>query len=66
MSQYGDFFTKGKFQHAEAYTDHHFSSNVSLVAGLNFQSYRIDVPDTSNTIISPYASLFLKTNNGSM
>ncbi len=64
LSQYGDFFTKGKFQHAEAYTDHHFSSNVSLVAGLNFQSYRIDAPDTSNTIISPYASLFLKTNNG--
>ena len=64
LSQYGDFFTKGKFQHAEAYTDHHFSNHVQLVAGLNFQSYRIDAPDTSNTIISPYASLFLKTNNG--
>jgi vitamin B12 transporter len=64
LSQYGDYFTKGKFQHAEAYTDHHFNKNVQLVAGLNFQSYRIDAPDTANNIISPYASVFLKTNNG--
>jgi vitamin B12 transporter len=37
---------------------------VQLLAGLNFQSYRIDAPDTANNIISPYASLFLKTNKG--
>lgn len=64
LSQYGDYFTKGTFQHAEVYTDHHFNNYVQLVAGLNFQSYRIDAPDTSNSIISPYASLFLKSNNG--
>jgi len=64
LSQYGEYLTKGKFQHAEAYVDHHLSKNVQLLAGLNFQSYRIDVPDTANNIISPYASLFLKTNKG--
>jgi hypothetical protein len=30
-SQYGDFFTKGKFHHAEAYSDFRFSKNVQLV-----------------------------------
>jgi vitamin B12 transporter len=64
LSQYGDYFTKGKFQHGEAYTDHRFNNNVRLVAGLNFQSYHIYAPDTSNSIISSYASLFLKSNNG--
>ncbi len=63
-SQYGDFVTKGKFHHAEAYTDYRFNKNVQLVGGLNYQSYRIDVPDTANSIISPYASLFFKTGTG--
>jgi vitamin B12 transporter len=63
-SQYGDFITKGKFNHAEAYTDYRFSKDVQLVGGLNYQSYRIDGPDTTNSIISPYASLFLKSNKG--
>jgi vitamin B12 transporter len=64
LSQYGDFFTKGKFQHAETYTDHHFNDNVQLVAGLNYQGYRIDAPDTTNTIFSPYASLILRSKTG--
>jgi vitamin B12 transporter len=63
-SQFGDFTTKGKFNSADIYTDPTFSKNVKMVAGLNFQSYRIDAPDTVNSIISPYASLFLKSNNG--
>jgi vitamin B12 transporter len=63
-SQFGDFATKGKFNSADIYTDPTFSKNVKMVAGLNFQSYRIDAPDTVNSIISPYASLFLKSNNG--
>jgi vitamin B12 transporter len=64
QSQFGDFNTKGKFHQAEAYTDHCFNENVRLVAGLNYQSYRIDAPDTTNSIISPYASLILKSNKG--
>jgi len=64
VSQFGDFATKGKFNSADIYTDPTFSKNVKMVAGLNFQSYRIDAPDTVNSIISPYASLFLKSNNG--
>jgi len=63
-SQFGDFFTKGKFNQAEAYVDQHFNKNVQLVAGLDYQTYRIDVPDTTNSIISPYASLFLSSNKG--
>jgi vitamin B12 transporter len=64
LSQYGEYNTKGKFHQAEAYTDHNFNDNVRLVAGLNYQSYRIDAPDTTNSIISPYASLVLKSNKG--
>ncbi len=64
QSQFGDFNTKGKFHQAEAYTDHRFNDNVRLVAGLNYQSYRIDAPDTTNSIVSPYASLILKSNKG--
>jgi len=64
QSQFGDFNTKGKFHQAEGYTDHRFNDNVRLVAGLNYQSYRIDAPDTTNSIVSPYASLILKSNKG--
>ena len=64
LSQYGDYNTKGKFHQAEVYAEHHFTDNVQLVAGLNYQSYRIDAPDTTNSIISPYASLVLKSNKG--
>jgi vitamin B12 transporter len=64
VSQYGEYITNGKFHNAEIYTDPLLSKNVKLVAGLNFQSYRIDAPDTSNNIISPYTSLFLKNNYG--
>jgi len=62
LSQFGDYNTKGKFHQAEVYTDHHFNDNVQLVAGLNYQSYRMDAPDTTNSILSPYASLILKSN----
>jgi vitamin B12 transporter len=63
-SQFGEFITKGKFHTADAYANHRFSKNVQLVAGINYQTYRIDVPDTANRIISPYASFFLKGNKG--
>ena len=64
MSQFGDFNTKGKFHQAEAYTDHRLSKNVELVAGFNYQVYHIDAPDTTNSIISPYASLVVRSNKG--
>jgi vitamin B12 transporter len=63
-SQYGDFFTSGKFHHAEAYTNQRLNKNAQLVAGINYQSYHIDAPDTTNSIVSPYASLFIKNNKG--
>lgn len=62
--QYGDFLSKGKFQNAEAFVNHTFNKNIQLVTGLDFQTYSIHGVDSTNSIISPYASLFLKSNHG--
>lgn len=63
-SQYGDFSMRGKFHHAEAFVNHSFCKNVQMLAGANLQVYRIDAPDTVNSIFSPYVSMFLHSNNG--
>ena len=63
-SDYGDFFTKGKFHQAEAFVNHSFSQHIQMIGGVNYQSYRVDVTDTINSIISPYASFFFHSNNG--
>ncbi|MBS1604300.1 MAG: TonB-dependent receptor [Bacteroidetes bacterium] len=52
---------QGRFYHGEAFVNHRLSPAWQLLAGVNFQSYSIVRPDTVNTIISPYASLFYKT-----
>ncbi|MBG9376265.1 TonB-dependent receptor [Panacibacter sp. DH6] len=62
--QYGDFTMKGKFHHAELFVNHTFSKALQMVAGANLQVYRIDAPDTVNSIVSPFVSLFLHSNNG--
>jgi len=63
-NQWGTFIAKGKFHHAEAYTDYSLSNNVHFVGGMNYQSYRMDTPDTTNSIISPYGSFYFKTDKG--
>jgi vitamin B12 transporter len=63
-SEFGDFFTKGKFHQAEAFVNHSFSQHVQITGGINFQSYRVDVTDTINSITSSYASLFFHSNKG--
>jgi vitamin B12 transporter len=64
-ANYGYDFTKlsyngyplgGKFNHAEAYINHNFSEHLQLLAGLNFQTFHLPTPDTTNNIFSPYAS----------
>ncbi|WP_431217819.1 TonB-dependent receptor [Puia sp. P3] len=55
---------QGRFYHGEAFVNHRISGNWQLLAGVNFQSYSIVKPDTANTIVSPYASLFYKTRDG--
>jgi len=55
---------QGRFYHGETFVNHRLSGNWQLLAGVNFQSYSIVKPDTVNTIISPYASLFYKTRDG--
>ncbi|MFT4154781.1 TonB-dependent receptor plug domain-containing protein [Parafilimonas sp.] len=56
--------SSGKFNHAEAYVNQTFSSNVQMVGGVSYQSYTMKDVDTTNSIISPYISLFLHSNNG--
>lgn len=58
-STFDDFFLKGKFHEAELFVNHHFSAAIQLVTGVSYQSYRMDTPDSVNTIVSPYASLLL-------
>ena len=58
------FQSSGKFNHAEAYVNQTFSRHIQMVAGLNYQSYRIKDVDSTNSIISPYISFFLHSNNG--
>jgi len=63
-SPFSDFFLKGKFNQADVFVNHNFSGYVQLIAGLSYQSYHIDKPDTTNSITSPYASFLLKSKNG--
>lgn len=58
------FQSSGKFNHAEAYINQTFNKHIQMVAGLNYQSYTIKDVDTTSKIISPYLSLFLRSNNG--
>ena len=55
---------KGQFHHAEAYVNHDLSKMLQLLAGINYQYYRMPPADTSNNLTSAYASLFLKTPEG--
>lgn len=47
----------GRFNHAEAYVNHHFSDHLQLLAGFNYQTFRLPTPDTTNSIFSSYASM---------
>jgi vitamin B12 transporter len=54
---YNGYLLGGKFHHAEAYVNHNFSEHLQLLAGLNYQTFRLPKPDTTNSIFSSYASL---------
>ena len=58
---YNNYPFKGKFHHADAFVNHNFSELFHLVAGLNYQQYKIAGVDTTNSIFSPYASFFINT-----
>jgi len=51
---------KGRFHHGEVYVNHNFSSKIQLLAGVNYQAYSMPPSDTSNSLTSAYASIFLK------
>jgi vitamin B12 transporter len=54
---YTGYLLGGKFNHAEAYVNHNISQHLKLLAGVNYQTFRLPKPDTTNSIFSPYASL---------
>jgi vitamin B12 transporter len=54
---YNGYLLGGKFHHAETYVNHNFSEHLQLLAGINYQAFRLPKPDTTNSIFSPYASL---------
>jgi len=54
---YNGYLLGGKFNHAEAYVNHNFSEHLQLLAGINYQAFRLPKPDTTNNIFSPYVSL---------
>ena len=58
------FQSSGKFHNAEAYINQTFNKNVQMIAGVNYQSYKVKDIDTVNSIISPYASFLFRNNNG--
>src|SRR5205085_4500540 len=54
---YNGYKLGGKFNHAEVYVNHNFSEELQILAGINYQAFRLPKPDTTNSIFSPYASL---------
>jgi vitamin B12 transporter len=54
---YNGYKSGGKFNHAEVYVNHNFCEQLHLLAGLNYQTFSLPTPDTTNSIFSPYASL---------
>ena len=56
---YNGYLLGGKFNHIEAYVNHNFTEHLQLLAGLNYQTFHLPKPDTTNNIFSPYASLFI-------
>ena len=58
------FQSSGKFHNAEAYINQTCNKNVQMIAGLNYQSYKVKDIDTVNSIISPYVSFLFRNKNG--
>ena len=59
QSNYSGSVYSGKFHHAEAYINHHFSNAIDILAGISYETFQLPKPDTINTLISPYASIVL-------
>ncbi|OLY93788.1 vitamin B12 transporter [Cnuella takakiae] len=51
---------RGTFNQAEAYVNQTLNSKLQLLAGVNFQTYRMPSIDTVNNLFSLYSSLYFK------
>jgi vitamin B12 transporter len=57
---YNGYLLGGKFNHAETYVTHNFNEHLQLLGGINYQTFHLPNPDTTNSIFSSYASLMYK------
>lgn len=57
---YNGYLLGGKFNHGEAYVNHNFNEHLQLLGGINYQTFHLPKPDTTNSIFSSYASLVYK------
>jgi vitamin B12 transporter len=68
-SSFGDYNFKGRFNNAEIFVNRDLHKNVQLLAGINYQQFKIldttaTPKDPSVNFVSPYASLFLSKLDG--
>ena len=56
-NDYTGYVLGGKFQHAEAYVNQKLFSELDLLAGVSYQTFKLPTLDTTNSLFSPYASL---------
>ena len=54
----------GRFHHAETYINHSFNKIIQLVGGVNYQSFSLVTPDSTNTLFSTYVSVLLSPLKG--
>lgn len=57
---YGNYDYNARFHHADVFIHHRFPKILQLVGGVNMQTYQMKTPDTTNTLVSPYLSAFIK------
>jgi vitamin B12 transporter len=61
---YNGFAIAGNFHQAEAFVNHDLFKALQVLAGMHYQTMRMPKPDTTNSILSGYASLLYKSGVG--
>lgn len=61
LRNYNGFAFSGTFNQAEAFATQTLGKYFQLLAGVNFQTFRMPKPDTVNNLLSVYSSLYFKS-----
>lgn len=69
VTQFGENEFEGRFHNADLFGNYSINNNLQLLAGLNFQNFNIPVnaeedDDRNAQILSPYATIYLKSIRG--